>query len=216
LERIEAERTEVGHFASPEDFARRTAAPTDAVEGLATAGALGCFGLTRREALWAAAALREARPDKLPGLVTGLDAPTLPGMTPKEAAAADFWAMGLSPTSHPTEFSRPVLAERGVFTIAELATLPHGTIVEVAGVVTHRQRPSTANGIIFLNLEDETGLLNVICSAGLWRRQRRVGRSAAALVVRGVLEREQGVINLLAHRLSAMPTGVATRSRDFR
>jgi error-prone DNA polymerase len=216
LARIEAERTGVGAFASLEDFARRTATPTDALEGLATAGALGCFGLSRREALWAAAALREARPDKLPGLVTGLDAPALPGMTPVEAAAADYWAMGLSPTSHATEFSRPALAERGVVTIAELATLPHRSIVEVAGVVTHRQRPSTAHGIIFLNLEDETGLLNVICSPGLWRRHRRLARTAGALVVRGLLEREQGVINLLAHRLSALPTGVATRSRDFR
>jgi error-prone DNA polymerase len=215
LERIEVERTE-GGFASLEDFARRTAAPTDALEGLATAGAMSCFGLSRREALWAAAALREARPDKLPGLVTGVDAPALPGMTPVEAAAADYWAMGLSPTSHPTDFSRPALAERGVVTIADLATLPHRSIVEVAGVVTHRQRPSTAKGVIFVNLEDETGLLNVICSPGLWRRQRRLARSASALVVRGVLEREKGVINLLAHRLSALPTSLPTRSRDFR
>jgi error-prone DNA polymerase len=215
LERIEAE-SQRGPFASPEDFVRRTAAPTDAIEGLATAGAFGCFGLSRREALWAAAALREAHPDKLPGLVTGLDAPTLPGMTPKETTAADFWAMGLSPTSHPTEFSRPALTDRGVVTIAELAHLPHGSVVEVAGVVTHRQRPSTANGIIFVNLEDETGILNVICSPGLWRRQRRLARTAGALVIRGILEREKGVTTLLAHRLSALPTDVATRSRDFR
>jgi error-prone DNA polymerase len=89
-------------------------------------------------------------------------------------------------------------------------------VVEVAGVVTHRQRPSTANGIIFVNLEDETGILNVICSPGLWRRQRRLARTAGALVVRGILEREKGVTTLLAHRLSALPTDVATRSRDFR
>ncbi len=81
LERIEAERSTGGPFRDLEDFARRTGASTDAIEGLATAGAFGCFGLSRREALWAAAALREARPDKLPGLVTGLEAPALPGMT---------------------------------------------------------------------------------------------------------------------------------------
>jgi len=216
LERIEAERRDHGPFQDLEDFARRTGATTDAIEGLATAGAFGCFGLSRREALWAAAALREARPDKLPGLVTGLRAPALPGMTEQEEAAADLWAMGLSPTAHPTEFTRPVLEERGVLPIAALADVPPRSVVEVAGVVTHRQRPGTAQGVIFINLEDETGLLNVICSPGLWRRYRRVARTSAALLIRGVLERHQGVTNLVAHRLSPLPTGVTPRSRDFR
>ncbi|MDQ1507172.1 MAG: error-prone polymerase, partial [Actinomycetota bacterium] len=216
LVRIEAERHAGGPFRDLEDFARRTGASTGAIEGLATAGAFGCFGLSRRDALWAAAALREARPDKLPGLVTGLDAPALPGMTAPEEAAADLWSMGLSPTAHPTEFTRPALDERGVLTIAGLAEIPHRTVVEVAGVVTHRQRPGTAQGVIFINLEDETGLLNVICSPGLWRRHRRVARTSSALLVRGVLERHQGVVNLVAHRLDPLPTGSAPRSRDFR
>ena len=212
LERIEAERP----FTDLEDFARRTGASTDAIEGLATAGAFGCFGLSRREALWAAAALREARPDKLPGLVTGLEAPVLPGMSAQEEAAADLWSMGLSPAAHPTEFTRPALTERGVVPIAALVDLPPRAVVEVAGIVTHRQRPGTAQGVIFINLEDETGLLNVICSPGLWRRYRRVARTSTALLIRGVLERHQGVTNLVAHRLAPLPTGAAPRSRDFR
>ncbi|HVW33253.1 MAG TPA: OB-fold nucleic acid binding domain-containing protein, partial [Acidimicrobiia bacterium] len=216
LERIEEERTGNGPFADLEDFARRTAAPTDAIEGLAAAGAFGCFGLSRRDALWAAAALREARPDKLPGLVTGLDAPTLPLMTAPEEAAADLWSMGLSPAAHPTEFTRPALDRRGVVTVAGLAGVPDRSVVEVAGVVTHRQRPMTAQGVIFINLEDETGLLNVICSPGLWRRYRRVARTSSALLVRGVVERHQGVTNLVAHRLESLRTGAAPRSRDFR
>ena len=216
LERIEAARQADGPFRDLEDFARRTGATTDAIEGLATAGAFGCFALSRREALWAAAALREARPDKLPGLVTGLDAPALPGMTSQEEAAADLWSMGLSPTAHPTEFTRGALTERGVVTIAGLADVPHRTIVEVAGVVTHRQRPGTAQGVIFVNLEDETGLLNVICSPGLWRRHRRVARTSSALLVRGILERHQGVVNLVAHRLEPLPAVATPRSRDFR
>jgi error-prone DNA polymerase len=215
LERIEVER-EQAPFAGLEDFARRTGATTGAIEGLATAGAFGCFGLSRRDALWAAAALREARPDKLPGLVTGLDAPALPGMTDVEEAAADLWSMGLSPAAHPTEFTRPVLDARGVLTIAGLAQVPHRTVVEVAGVVTHRQRPGTARGVIFINLEDETGLLNVICSPALWRRHRRVARTSSALLVRGVLERHQGVVNLVAHRLAPLTAGATPRSRDFR
>ena len=216
LERIVAERAAGGPFASLEDLARRTGASTAACEALATAGAFGCFGLSRRDALWAAAALREARPSKLPGLVTGLEAPPLPGMTPVEEAAADLWAMGLSPTSHPTQFARPDLEAAGVVPIAALAEVPHRSVVEVAGVVTHRQRPGTAAGVIFINLEDETGLLNVICSPGVWRRHRRAGRTASALVVRGVLERHQGVTNLVAQRLTPLPSRFLTRSRDFR
>jgi error-prone DNA polymerase len=216
LERIEAERTGGGLFKDLEDFARRTGATTDAIESLATAGAFGCLGLSRREALWAAAALREARPDKLPGLVTGLEAPRLPGMTAQEEAAADLWSMGLSPAAHPTEFTRPALDERGVVPIAALAGLAPRSVVEVAGVVTHRQRPGTAQGVIFINLEDETGLLNVICSPGLWRRYRRIARTSSALLIRGVLERHQGVTNLVAQRLSPLQTGAAPRSRDFR
>ena len=215
LERIEAERA-AHPFRDLEDFARRTGASTDAIEGLATAGAFGCFGLSRREALWAAAALREARPDKLPGLVTGVEAPALPGMTAQEEAAADLWSMGLSPVAHPTEFTRPALDELGVVPIAALVDVAPRSVVEVAGVVTHRQRPGTAQGVIFINLEDETGLLNVICSPGLWRRYRRVARTSTAMLIRGVLEHHQGVTNLVAHRLAPLPTGATPRSRDFR
>jgi error-prone DNA polymerase len=88
--------------------------------------------------------------------------------------------------------------------------------VLVGGVVTHRQRPATAGGTTFLNLEDETGLVNVICSRGVWARYRRVGRTAAALLVRGRLERAEGVINVVADQLRPLPLAAATRSRDFR
>jgi error-prone DNA polymerase len=90
--------------------------------------------------------------------------------------------------------------------------------VTVAGVVTHRQRPATAQGVTFLNLEDETGLINVICSAGAWARYRRVARSSPALVVHGRLERVETVINVVAERIHPLllePSG-QLRSRDFR
>jgi error-prone DNA polymerase len=217
LDRIDEERAQ-RPFADLEDFTRRTGASTDALEALATAGAFGCFGESRRSALWAAGALREARPDKLPGLVTGTDAPSLPGMTDVEENAADLWALGLSPGKHPTEFVRERLRAQGVVTAYELRELEHRSVVEVAGVVTHRQQPSTARGVIFLNLEDETGMVNVICTPDVWRRFRKVARVAPALQVRGMLERYQGVINLLAQRITALPLTVADllRSRDFR
>ncbi|MGH9024043.1 MAG: OB-fold nucleic acid binding domain-containing protein, partial [Acidimicrobiia bacterium] len=169
-----------------------------------------------RGALWGAGGLRDARPDRLPGLATGLEAPRLAGMTRVEEAAADLWALGLSPGTHPTEFSREMLRNRGAVTVSTLPTLVHGSVVEVGGVVTHRQRPSTAKGIIFLSLEDETGLLNVICSKGVWRRYRPVARLAPAVVVRGVLERHQGVVTVVAQRFETLTTTLAPRSRDFR
>lgn len=91
-------------------------------------------------------------------------------------------------------------------------------MVEVAGLVTHRQAPETAGGVVFLNLEDEDGLVNVICTAVVWRRFRRVARSAPAVRVRGVLERRHGVVNLLAQRIEVLALALpgATRSRDFR
>ena len=91
-----------------------------------------------------------------------------------------------------------------------------GTRVRVAGVVTHRQRPATASGVTFLSLEDETGILNVICSAGLWQRYRKVVRGSAALVVRGTVEHADGVTNLMADQVSELSLRVASRSRDFR
>ncbi len=225
LDRIDEERARAP-FADLEDFVRRTAAPVDAIEALATAGAFeACFGRTRRDALWAAGAVRDVAPrqrgdlvvERLPGVVTGADAPALPGMTEVEETAADLWALGLSPTRHPTELVRDELAASGIVTASALRELTHGDIVEVGGVVTHRQQPSTAKGTVFLNLEDETGLVNVICTPGAWKRYRAVARTSPALRVRGVLERHQGVINLVAQRIRPLPLNVAgaLRSRDF-
>ncbi|MEP6623260.1 MAG: error-prone DNA polymerase, partial [Acidimicrobiia bacterium] len=217
LDRIDEER-ERDPFRGLEDFARRTEAPVDSLEALATAGAFECFDIDRRSGLWAAGALRDARPGHLPHTAVGVVAPPLPGMTDVEETAADLWATGLSPGRHPTEFVRAELAARGVVTSYALRSLPDRTVVEVAGIVTHRQQPETAKGTVFINLEDETGLTNVICTAGVWKRYRKVARGSPALRVRGLLERHQGVTNLLAQRIEALPLGLADalKSRDFR
>jgi error-prone DNA polymerase len=133
-----------------------------------------------------------------------------------EQAMADVWATGVSPDSYPTEFVRERLAAAGVLTAAGLSTVDDGSRVLVGGVVTHRQRPATASGITFLNLEDETGLVNVICSKGVWARHRRVARDSAALVVRGMLERVDGVTNVVAERIDKLELSVRSASRDFR
>ncbi len=165
----------------------------------------------------------DARPrtGRMAGLVTGAEAPPLPEMTPAELNRADLWATGVSPDSYPTEFLRAALDQRGVVTAAGLVDVPAGARVTVGGIVTHRQRPATAQGTIFLNLEDETGLINVICSRGAWARYRRVARVEPALLIRGTIEKVEGVINLVADRieplrLSNATAGAPIRSRDFR
>src|SRR5688500_5419506 len=137
-------------------------------------------------------------------------------MTPAEETVADLWATSISADVHPTEHVRALLDERGVLTADRLRDAPLDERVLVGGVVTHRQRPATASGTVFLNLEDETGLINVICSAGLWARHRRVARTSPALLVRGTLERVDGVINVVADKLELLPLAATTRSRDFR
>jgi error-prone DNA polymerase len=220
-EAIEAERERAGPYRSMAELARRMAAAgtrltTAQLEALATADAFGCLGLTRREALWAAGAAAQEAGDRLPGTVTGVTAPMLPGMDDVDLHVADVWATGMSPDSHPAQFIRGELDRLGAVPIARLAQLSPGRRIRVGGVVTHRQRPATAGGITFMNLEDETGMLNVTCSLGLWRRYRRVARTSPALLVRGVLERAEGVTNLRADRIDAVTVPSRTTSRDFR
>jgi len=183
----------------------------------------------RRAALWAAGAAAAMRPGMLTGGVmpegpgaafdsTAFDsaAPTLPGMSDVELTLADIWATGISPDTYPTVFSRDRLAAIGVVTAAGLYDTPPGTRVHVAGIVTHRQRPSTAGGVTFLNLEDETGMVNVICQPGAWQRYRRIARRSKALVVRGIIERDRGALSVLADRMATIDIVGALPSRDFR
>ncbi|ADP80397.1 DNA polymerase III, alpha subunit [Pseudofrankia inefficax] len=219
-ERIVAARDVGGPYRDMADLARRTGLAAAQLEALATAGAFGCFGLARREALWAAGAAAQARPDRLEGTALVGDpaavAAHLPGMSGAEEIVADLWATGITPSRYPTEFVRDRLDALGVVVATRLARLPGDRRVVVAGVVTHRQRPATAGGTTFLNLEDETGLVNVICSRGVWVRHRVVATSAPALIVRGRLEKADGVVNVIAERLERLPLAVARRSRDFR
>src|SRR5699024_2089113 len=140
----------------------------------ATAGALDCLAPGgRRSALWSAATAAREKPGMLPGL-SQVDAPPLPGMSELELTSADLAATGVSPGEYPTVYARPYLSEAGVYTTAGLGTAADGGRILVAGVVTHRQRPATAEGVTFLSLEDETGMTNIVCSVGLWARFRQV------------------------------------------
>jgi len=186
------------------------------IESLATAGAFECLDLERRDGLWAAGALSQENPGSLPGVSVGIAAPELPGMSQVEEVVADAFATGITPEVFPIELVRSNLASSGVLTVVETLGAPAGQRVAVGGAVTHRQRPGTAGGVTFLSLEDETGLLNVVCSPGVWERHRPIARRARAMVVRGRVERADGATNLIAEHLSALALPVESRSRDFR
>ena len=202
-----------------EDVARRHDLSLPQLEALATAGAFS--GLPggpsgRREGIWVAGAVAQGGADRLAGIVTGDRPPTLPGLDERETALADLWATGVAPDGHPTRFVRDELRRLGVVPASELAGRPDRGPVLVGGVVTHRQRPATAGGTTFLSLEDETGLVNVVVSKGCWVRHRRVVQTAPAVLVRGRLEQVDGVVNVVAERISFLPLGASLPSRDFR
>jgi len=215
-QRIEDERTAHGQYGDMADLACRARLSTKHLEALATADAFACFNLTRRQALWAAGAAAQERDGRLPGTTTGVQAPMLPGMDAVDELVADVWATGLSPDTHPVQFARDHLTRLGALPVAALGAVEDKTRVLVGGIVTHRQRPATARGVTFINLEDETGMLNVTCSPGLWVRYRKVARTGPALLVRGLVERADGVINLNADRLTPLTVPVRSASRDFR
>lgn len=214
--RIVAERNANGRYASLLDLTGRVQLSVPQTEALATAGALGCFGVDRREALWAAGAAAAERPDRLPGVGSSAHAPELPGMSAVELAAADVWATGVSPDSYPTQFVRADLDALGVLPADRLLGVPDGTRVLVAGAVTHRQRPPTARGVTFVNLEDETGMVNVLCPPAVWMRHRRLAQTATALLIRGRVQNATGAVTVVAERMGRIAMAVSARSRDFR
>ncbi len=209
--RIERAR-EHGPFRSVEDFARRTGLGTRALGQLARAGALEGLRPNRREALWEA--LRPVTP--LPLGRAG--PPRLPALAPLETVAWDYRTSGLSPRAHPLEPLRPWLRARGFPDARGVKGLPHGARVDYAGAVICRQRPGTARGTVFLTLEDETGLVNVVVRAHVLERHPALVRAAPVLGVSGRIEAAHGVVHVVAERLWLPPLPTAppcAPSRDF-
>lgn len=215
-QRLVDERNADGPFTTLIDLTNRVQLSVPQTEALATAGALGCFGISRREALWAAGAAATQRPDRLPGVGSSSHVPPLPGMSALELSAADVWATGISPDSYPTQYLRADLDALGVIPADKLLDVADGTRILVAGAVTHRQRPATAQGVTFMNLEDETGMVNVLCAPGVWARYRKLAQTAPALVVRGIVQNASGAVTVIADRMGPVELRVGSRSRDFR
>ena len=194
-------------FDSIRDLWLRTGFPPSVLERLAEADAFRSLGLDRRDALWAVRALRRAGDkDDLP-LFARSTMPqcepdvALPPMALGEHVVADYRHLQLSLKAHPVAFLRADLAARGILRHEQLATIPSGRRVTVAGLVLVRQRPGTASGVIFMTLEDETAIANVIVWPKIFETFRPVVLGARLVSVTGVLQNEAGVIHVVADRL---------------
>jgi error-prone DNA polymerase len=213
-------------YDSVRDLWLRTGLGRSEIERLADADAFGSLGLTRRDALWAAKALgggadgtgheRERLPlfdtDSAP-LQVEPDA-HLPPMPLGEEVVHDYRFLSLSLKAHPVSFVRDRLAARGVLAHEALDATPKGRRVRVAGLVLVRQRPGSAKGVIFMTLEDETGVANVIVWPKVFEAHRAVVIGARLVAVEGWLQREAGVVHVVAERLHDLTRLLARLSRD--
>ncbi|HUY06513.1 MAG TPA: error-prone DNA polymerase [Acidimicrobiales bacterium] len=212
-------------YASLDDLARRSRASAVQLETLGAAGAcegVGPFSLDeslrgvsrRRESIWSLGALAMPGAERLPYIQSGAQPPLLASMSAQELTIADLATTGVTPDGHPLVHLRPMLKVRSVLLISALRDVEIGRVM-VAGVITHRQRPGTAGGMVFLNLEDESGVVNIVCSPGLWLRYRRE-LCCPAVIVRGRLERAETVISVVAEWVEILDLGsVAMRSHNF-
>jgi error-prone DNA polymerase len=225
-ERIVAGRQE-RPWSGSEDLVRRAGVTQAQLETLAAAGALdpvgeevpGSVTSLRRRLLWGAGAAAQGTPDRLPGVVVGAEAPPLPEPSLYDSVADDLWALGLAPERTAMHLARERLEAMGVMTAVALesSSFADGDRAVVAGVVTHRQHPETARGAVFLNLEDETGHVNVVFSRGAWARWKHVARHTPVLLIRGRVRKGQGAVSFDAERVEALVVGTAVpASRDFR
>jgi error-prone DNA polymerase len=209
-----------GPFSSITDFARRTGLGPAVISRLASANAFGSLALDRRGALWQALAVEPPRHD-LPLLesLPAEDDPLvpLPKMARQDEVFADYRTTSLSLCEHPIAFHREWLTSQKILPAAELACTADGRMVDVAGLVLVRQRPSTAKGITFVTLEDETGAANLIIRPDIWQKFYRAARTASALVAHGRLQNQHEVIHVLVTRLEDLSHLIRMRSqsRDF-
>ncbi|MGF7136617.1 error-prone DNA polymerase [Paraburkholderia sp. EB58] len=215
-ERIENSRA-VRPFKSVHDLARRAQLNRHDLHVLADANALAALAGNRREALWHSIA---AVPDKDMLAVAAVQDETPELGAPSEGSeiVADYRSAGLTLGRHPLKLLRPQLLANRLMPASTLRSYPNGRLARACGIVTVRQRPGTAKGVIFVTIEDETGNVNVIVWPGLLEKQRKEVLSASLLAVYGVWQCEGEVRHLVAHRLvdmSHLLGGLQSTSRDF-
>jgi error-prone DNA polymerase len=190
-------------FASMDDFLRRANLSAAERRALSGAGALNVFAGHRRAALWQVEAVN-AGDDLFRHAITNADEASSPlqKMTPMERVQADYAHLSLTTGPHPMKLLRDKLPD--IWPAAELRNAPQGARVKIAGSVTCRQRPGTAKGVCFITLEDETGTANAIVRPRLFEKARLVINLEPALIITGKVQNEQGVIHVLAEKVTAM------------
>jgi error-prone DNA polymerase len=231
----------LGRFASIEQVVQRTGLRRDELTTLADIGALNAFTNERRSALWQVeravrpagdlyrepgrdpgSGIRDAqehehhegREERIPDSGSQPASP-LPVMDAHDRLRADYAGTGLTIGPHPMSLRRDDLALRGVLRAADLPQARDGRRVRVAGMVITRQRPGTAKGFVFLTLEDETGVSNVIIRPDLFDRERMTVIRQPFLLVEGVLQHQDGVLSVKAERLQGIDGGASVDAHDF-
>ena len=212
----------VAPFQSMADLAQRAKLGRSTLEKLASADAFQSLSIDRRNALWQALG-EPASTSKMPLFGDQMIALTrqskLPSLTEQEEVFADYHATGLTLRQHPMSFVRSELSRRGVVSAESLQECETNHSVKVAGIVLLRQRPSTAKGITFVTLEDETGSMNAILKRAIWKRYERIATSSQAWVVRGKVERHHDVVHIVVRSLESLVVDsehLLQSSRDFR
>jgi error-prone DNA polymerase len=194
-----------GAFPDMLAFAQRTELEKEALENLAVAGAFAPWFSSRRQAMWALRAIdeREARGEL--GKLMDVEEPKVrfAPLAPKSETAFDLWSTGVTPKGQAMEHFRAFLETQRVVPAAKLAGVANHAICRAGGLVITRQRPGTAKGFVFLTLEDETGLVNVIVRPDVYEQYRRTIRTSSTLIIEGRLQKESGCVDLLAQRVWA-------------
>ena len=213
-------------FDSLDDLIARTGVRRDELATLAEIGALNAFGYDRRTALWQIERAvkkegelfknTEGRRQRAEGKGQNAEPSPLPTMTPVERVVADYAGTGLTVGPHPMSFRRRELAMRGVLRAVDLPQGRHGRRVRVAGAVITRQRPGTAKGFMFLTLEDESGVANVIVQPRVFAEQKSAILEQPFLLVDGRLQIQDGVTSVKADRCQGLwDAGPDAESHDF-
>ena len=212
-----ARERERGPYTSFDDFARRVGLKEEALRNLALVGAFDGLGEQRRALLWRARDAHRASPAfSRPVLAfPTTTAPALPALNEQERAALDYRITGIPTGPQVMRFYRERLAARGVRTSAELQEPRHGASVVVAGAMVVKQHPETAKGHVFLSLEDEYGLANIIIRPATYAKYKPVVDLGGAVVVEGTLQHVDGVVSVLARRLDELALFVKLASRDW-
>jgi len=206
-------------FVSVDDLRARAGLPAAALDALAAADALGALKLTRREGLWAAKGLPRAAPAPLfaaAGIDEGDERPpeALPKTDPSQEVVSDYETIRLSLKGHPVGFLRGRLAARGAVSCKAYGEMKDGRRVAVAGVVLVRQRPGKGN-VCFITLEDETGIVNVVLWQDRFDKYRPVVMGARMMLVKGVVQRAEGVIHLIGEHLEDLTPELARLSEGL-